>query len=172
MSMSVEMVDPEPDAPDAWRHLQPVRDIWDSLPREGYDLPRRGVLRAERLRRFLPGMTLLELLDDEDIRWSIYGGEHEYWLGSSLRGRRASELDTDGARGIARLSWGIFRSREPGHVLMRYFSVGEGGLRKLRLTSFTLALPMRDEPHGALLCATRFRPEPSGDVLPDPAGMI
>ncbi len=171
--MTVEMVDGNAvdGAPD-WRHLRPVREIWDSLPRDGLSLPHRRALRPERLRRFLPGMSLLELLDDDDVRWSIYGGEHEYWLGASLRGRRASELGTDGARHIAQLAWHIFRRAEPGHVVMRYFSL-DGERRILRLTSFTLALPMLDEPFGVLLCATRFRPEPTGeDERPDPAGMI
>ncbi len=137
----------------AFRRITEPLLIWQALPRVG-DLPHRRELRAERFAGYLPKLCIVELmLEKEDFRWALHGGEHEYWLGYSLKGRHASEFDDEVTRKLRTLTLSIYRSAAPGFFVLEYRRAEEVCLR-----ANTLCLPFAvDEPNaGALLCPTEF----------------
>ncbi|MFQ5346441.1 MAG: PAS domain-containing protein [Rhodothalassiaceae bacterium] len=137
-------------------------EIWRDLPREG-DLPHRRELRPERFAGLLPKLCVIELfLKERDFRWALHGGEHEYWLGRSLKGLRASDLGDAATWRLRDLAFAIYESRQPGLIAVDYHR-GE----KSYLRATILCLPFRvDTPAtGVLLCPAEFEPLHSLDPV-------
>lgn len=131
--------------------------IWEDL--KGADrMPLRSVRTPHAFRAFLSKLTILELLDDaaaaRDFRWSLHGGDHEFWLGHSLKGVRASKIravDSDVLRSVA---WAAFEGARPAYCRFDYTARG-----KPLLSAFVLCLPFRAEAGlGYLFCPTHFEP--------------
>ncbi|RMD89250.1 MAG: PAS domain-containing protein [Alphaproteobacteria bacterium] len=135
--------------------LREPLEIWRGLPREG-DLPHRRELRPERFPGFLPKLCIIELfLKERDFRWALHGGEHEYWLGRSLKGLRASDIGDAATWRLRDAAFEIYESRRPGLIAIDYY---RGEATYLRAT--ILCLPFRvDTPAtGVLLCPAEFEP--------------
>ncbi|GAB4573519.1 MAG: hypothetical protein Tsb008_08310 [Rhodothalassiaceae bacterium] len=136
--------------------------IWEAL--RGADaVPWRRDLRPERFGTYLPKMSILDVdLVKRDFRWTLHGGEHEYWMGGSLKGRRASEIPGRAAAVLREQTVSLAEGREPGFIEIRYDLDGT-----LFLSAHVIALPFAREDAGActLLCPTNFIAHGHRDML-------
>lgn len=129
--------------------------IWDGM-RRGGAIPHKRDLRPERFGRFLPKISILDVdFVNRDFRWALHGGEHEYWLGGSLKSRRASDIPGKAMAELREQAVTLAGSGKPGYLLIRYSADGDP-----LLSAHILTLPVAVEQQGCgmLLCPTIFTP--------------